>query len=106
MATKTWADTKMEELEQKNKLDWTADDWDSYCYIMNFSAETDGYEREYDEPDTHESGLGGLGATPSVEELNDEAEAWAERELRRMRLESENVPDYSNRGPYGYEPKE
>ena len=46
MVTRTWADTKMEELEQKNKLDWTADDWDSYCYIMNFSAETDGYEPE------------------------------------------------------------
>lgn len=42
----TWADTKMEELEQKNKLDWTADDWDAYCYIMNISAETDGYEPE------------------------------------------------------------
>ena len=36
-------------------------------------------EREYDEPDTYESGLGGMGTTPSIEELNDEAEAWAER---------------------------
>lgn len=26
-------------------------------------------EREYDEPDTYESGLGGMGATPSLEEL-------------------------------------
>ncbi len=58
-------------------------------------------EREYDEPDTCESGLGGLGATPSVEELQDEAEAWAEREMRRLKLENENAPDYSNRGPYG-----
>lgn len=72
-------------------------DLEDALFQKGFSA----IEREYDEPDTHESGLGGLGATPSVEELNDEAEAWAERELRRMRLESENVPDYSNRGPYG-----
>lgn len=57
-------------------------------------------EREYDGPDTYENGLGGMGATPSIEELNDEAEAWAEREMRRMKLDSENVPDYSNRGPY------
>jgi len=58
-------------------------------------------EREYDEPDTYESGLGGMGATPSIEELNDEAEAWAQREMRRMKLDAENVPDYSNRGQYG-----
>lgn len=31
----------------------------------------------------------------------DEAEAWAEREMRRMNLENQKVPDYSNRGPYG-----
>ena len=35
----------------------------------------------------------------NVEHL--EAETWAEREMRRMRLESENIPDYSNQGPYG-----
>ena len=34
--------------------------------------------------------------TPTAED-----EAWAEREMRRMRLENENVPDYSNRGQYG-----
>jgi hypothetical protein len=58
-------------------------------------------EREYDEPDTYENGLGGMGATPSIEELNDEAESWAEHEMRRMKLDAENVPDYSNRGQYG-----
>ncbi|KGP75324.1 hypothetical protein JT05_11200 [Desulfosporosinus sp. Tol-M] len=58
-------------------------------------------EHEYDEPDTYESGLGGMGATPSIEELNDEAELLAEREMRRLKLENANVPDYSNRGPYG-----
>ena len=31
----------------------------------------------------------------------DEAEAWAEREMRRMNLENQKIPDYSNRGPYG-----
>ena len=30
-----------------------------------------------------------------------DADAWAEREMRRMKLENENVPDYSNAGPYG-----
>jgi hypothetical protein len=30
-----------------------------------------------------------------------EAEAWAEQEMRRMRLEDENVPDHSNERPYG-----
>jgi hypothetical protein len=30
-----------------------------------------------------------------------EAEALAEREVRRMNLENHNIPDYSNRGPYG-----
>lgn len=58
-------------------------------------------ERDYDEPDTYESGLGGMSATPSIEELNDEAKVWAEREMRRLKLDSANVPDYSNRGQYG-----
>jgi len=58
-------------------------------------------EREYDEPDTYENGLGGMEATPAIEDLNDEAEAWAEHEMRRMKHEAENVPDYSNRGQYG-----
>ena len=58
-------------------------------------------EREYDDPDTYENGLGGMGATLSFEEINDEAEAWAEREVRRLKLNAENVPDYSNRGQYG-----
>lgn len=30
-----------------------------------------------------------------------ESELWAEHEMHRMKLESANVPDYSNRGPYG-----
>ena len=30
-----------------------------------------------------------------------EVDAWAECEMRRMRLENENIPDYSNQGPYG-----
>jgi hypothetical protein len=34
-------------------------------------------------------------------DAGDEAEAHAEREMRRMRLEAENVPDHSNSGPYG-----
>lgn len=72
-------------------------DLEDALFQKGFSAE----EREYDESDTYESGLGGLGATPSVEELQDEAEILAEREMRRLQLESENVPDYSNRGPYG-----
>lgn len=58
-------------------------------------------ERKYDEPDTYENGLGGMGAAPSIEEASDEAELWAEREMRRLKLEAENDPDYSNRGPYG-----
>jgi hypothetical protein len=36
-----------------------------------------------------------------AEESLPEAQAWAERQMRRMRLEDENIPDYSNRGPYG-----
>ncbi|MBS3898862.1 MAG: virulence protein [Dethiobacter sp.] len=55
-------------------------------------------EREYDNPDTYESALGGMSANPSIEELN---ELWAESEMRRMKLEDANVPDYSNRGQYG-----
>jgi len=35
----------------------------------------DAVEREYDEPDTYESGLGGMGALPSPEELEAEAVA-------------------------------
>lgn len=57
-------------------------------------------ERDYDEPDTYEIGLGGMGATPSVENVRDEAKVWAEREMRQLKLESANVPDYSNRGQY------
>lgn len=58
-------------------------------------------ERDYDEPDTYESGLGGMGATPSIDEVSVEAEILAEREMRRLKLDSANVPDYSNRGQYG-----
>lgn len=57
--------------------------------------------REYDEPDIYESGLGGMGATPSLKDMDDEATAWAEREIRRLNLENQNVPDNSNRGQYG-----
>jgi hypothetical protein len=32
---------------------------------------------------------------------DNEAEAYAEREMRRMRLEAENVPDHPASGPYG-----
>ena len=40
---------------------------------------------------------------PTSEEydLTDEAEIYAEHELRRLNLESQNIPDYSNRGQYG-----
>lgn len=58
-------------------------------------------DREYDNPDSYESGLGGMTATPSIEEVNDEADAWAERVMRRLKIDSENIPDYSNRGQYG-----
>jgi hypothetical protein len=34
-------------------------------------------------------------------EFNHETELWAESEMRRLKLESANVPDYSNRGQYG-----
>lgn len=71
-------------------------DLEDALFQLGFSAD----EREYDEPDTYESGLGGLGAAPSVDELQEEANAWADREMRRLKLESENVPDYSNSGPY------
>jgi hypothetical protein len=72
-------------------------DLEDALYRQGFSSD----EREYDEPDTEESGLGGLGATPSVEELQNDAQAWAERQMRRLKLENENVPDFSNSGPYG-----
>ena len=41
--------------------------------------------------------LADKGFTPET----DEAEAYAEHEMRRMKLEAENIPDYSNRGQYG-----
>ena len=34
-------------------------------------------------------------------EGSDADEVWAAREMRRMNLENQKVPDYSNRGPYG-----
>lgn len=71
-------------------------DLEDALYQKGFNAK----EREYDEPDTYVSGLGGLGATPSAEEMQNDAEAWAEHEMRRLKLENENVPDYSNSGPY------
>ena len=54
-------------------------------------------EREYDEPDTYENGLGGMGATPSMEDVR----AEAQREMRRLKLEDANIPDYSHKGQYG-----
>ena len=50
-------------------------DLEDALHQKGFSA----IEREYDEPDTYESGLGGIGATPSIEELDAEAKAWAEQ---------------------------
>jgi hypothetical protein len=44
--------------------------------------------------------LGKLTSAGFVHEA-DEDEAWAEREMRRLQLENENIPDYSNRGQYG-----
>lgn len=38
-------------------------------------------EHEYEEPDTYESGLGGLGATPTAEDLASEAACWSAREI-------------------------
>jgi hypothetical protein len=72
-------------------------DLEDALHRMGFDA----IEREYDESDTYESGLGGMGALPSPEELEAEAIVYAEREIRRQRLEDEHVPDYSNRGQYG-----
>lgn len=45
-------------------------DLEDALHQKGFEAE----EREYDEPDTYYSGLGGMGALPSVEELCDEGE--------------------------------
>ncbi len=72
-------------------------DLENALHRMGFDA----VEREYDEPDTYESGLDGMGALPSPEELEVEAIVYAEREMRRQRLEDEHVPDYSNREQYG-----
>lgn len=46
-------------------------------FQKGFKAE----ERDYDEPDTYESGLGGLGATPGAEDLVAETAFWAAREI-------------------------
>lgn len=72
-------------------------DLEDALYQKGFTAQ----EREYDEPDTYEGGLGNLGATPSAEEIQKDAEAWANHEMHRLKLENENVPDHSNSGPYG-----
>lgn len=64
--------------------------------IGTFRVEKDGQIR-------NESGeivqLESILAGPS--DTTNDAVIWAEREMRRMELESENVPDYSNRKPYG-----
>lgn len=46
-------------------------------FQKGFKAE----ESDYDEPDTYETGLSGLGATPSTEDMAAEAAAWAKREI-------------------------
>jgi hypothetical protein len=74
------------------------DSLDLEASLHQAGFDADGDTREYDEPDTYENGLGGMGALPSPEEL--EAEAYAEREMKRMAVEAQNVPDYSNRGQY------
>ena len=38
---------------------------------------------------------------PTPAYLRETPEQYAEREMRRLKLEAENVPDYSNRGQYG-----
>lgn len=52
-------------------------DLEDALFQKGFKAE----DREYDEPDTYESGLGGLGATPSAEDLVAETVVCAKREL-------------------------
>lgn len=63
--------------------------------VHNFQATA----RDYDEPDTYENSIKGMGALPSPDELTNDASVWAEREMKRMMVENENVPDYSNHGP-------
>lgn len=40
---KTWAQERMEELEEKGKKNWDDEDWEAYCYIQNVNAEADYY---------------------------------------------------------------
>ena len=49
-------------------------DLEDALHQKGFSA----IEREYDEPDTYESGLSSMGATPSIEDLDAEAAVWTE----------------------------
>jgi hypothetical protein len=71
--------------------------------IGNYRLDKDGLLTGADNRDLV-ADLQGLHSFIPVSEKYDEAseaEVYAERELRRMNLESLNVPDYSNRSPYG-----
>lgn len=52
-------------------------DLEDYLVGQGFEAVT----REYAEPDTYESGLGGLGATPTITEIDEEAKSLSGREV-------------------------
>lgn len=40
----TWADEKMEKLEQKGKENWDIDDWEAFCYIEQLRGENGYYD--------------------------------------------------------------
>ena len=40
----TWADKRMEELENKGRENWDIDDWDAYHYIEQLRFEGGYYE--------------------------------------------------------------
>lgn len=42
----SWAEAKIEELENKGRKNWTADDWEAYCYCQECFAE-DAADQEY-----------------------------------------------------------
>ena len=64
-------------------------DLENTLHLMGFDA--DGDTREYDEPYTYESGLGGMGATPDFEDLRmDEREELGLGRTRREDFQGEN----------------
>jgi hypothetical protein len=76
----------------------------SFAYEMGaYHIDKDGVLTGVDNRSLVEDLQGLRGFVPVSEKYDEagEAEIYAERELRRMNLESQNVPDYSNRGPYG-----